>query len=187
MMEFKLGDRTVKLKWNKILRETPQVFDKPLNDDYIDEKLRQPIADAFNSNGIYPTDDKEIFHIPKLVGGLFLYVVEGNFVGAVNFDYTYLDGESYFVPTLAKKFETDYSGVLHKIYKFVGNKYKTGIVSDETQSRDSSSIWKKWFLNPEKYDIKEIYTIPRGMTNVDDVWNSSDKYKDVRVVVKFKS
>lgn len=176
----------MRLKWNKLLRETPQIFYDPLDDRYVDIKLREPIADAFNSNGIFPTDNKEVFYIPKLVGGVFLYVVDDNFIGAVNFDTETINGESFLVPILVKKFENDYKGVLHTLYKVAGNKYNKKIVSDKTQSSDSSSVWKKWVRNPEKYGIEEIYTIPKGLTNIDDIWGD-EQYRDVRVVVKFKN
>lgn len=187
MMEYlKFGDRVIRFNWNRILKETPQIFYDPLSEDYVDNKLREPIANAFNSNGIYPTNNENIFHIPKLISCILLYVVDGNFIGAVDFDTEYIDGESYFVPTLAKKFEQDYKGVLHTLYKHTGNHFKKKIVSDKLQSLDSSSVWKKWFLNPEKYDIEEVYTIPKGLSKLDDILGQDEKYKDVRVVVKFK-
>jgi hypothetical protein len=176
------------MKWyDMILNENPMITVKDIDPEYVDVKLNIPIGQAFLNKGVYATNNENIFKIPKMYSGIYLYMDGDNVVGAVDFDITYIEKETMLTPSIVKKFENDYKGILHTLYKEASNYFKMKIVSDKVQTMDSSSIWKRWFLNPEKHDIEEIYTIPKGLTKVDDIWGDEEKYKDVRIVVKFKN
>jgi hypothetical protein len=174
-----------KIKWNHILRESPQIVVDEVNDDYVEKYLHNPIKLAIADKKIIPTDDPEIFQIPKLFEATFFYYKDETIVAAVDFESHTTKGKKFLIPSLIKKFETDHPNVLHKMYMMASKHFNAYIMSGYRQTMNSFSIWKKFFDDPEKYGIKEIYTIPEGLTKHDDIWGDDKSYREVRIVIKF--
>lgn len=175
----------IKFDWDYVLKETPQLMVVDIDKAYVTKYLYEPVKKAIDDSKYVATDDPHIFQIPKLFEATYFYYKDNTVIGAVDFDCHTSNGKRFFTPSLTKKFEKDYSDVLVKMYSVASKQFNAYIISGYRQSLSSSSVWKKFFDNPDKYNIKEIYTIPEGLTKEDDIWSEDPIYREVRVVIKF--
>lgn len=179
-------------KWQQ-LDESPTVIMNEVNPEYISKKLITPINKAIKNNSIYYGRDN-IFSIPlSKYSGIYLVAKDNVIFGACLIKSVNYCGKTFIQPEISKKFEYKYNGLLKELYSYASDIYGVPIISDSLQSLDSSSIWRKWYNNPQKYDIKEIKAIKA--INVEDckqkysseldVWGLDIKKSKILVTVSF--
>ena len=145
---------------NYKMNKMPRIFTVEVNNKYIDHYLIEPIKKAIK-------EDK-CDYIKKLDNGLHLFsyskiftkiyflsdeekVVAGTMIDVDN----YSDG-SFYQFKITKKLDNSLKGILIELYKEISKDLNSYIFSDNLQNISSSTIWRKMFNNPNKYNIKGI-------------------------------
>jgi len=162
----------------KILSEMPNVFTGEVEPAYIDEHLIKIIID-YKDKIRQVKDDVYVIALGKFES-IYLIKQGDNIIGGTHFKPVNYCRGSYIQPIISKKFEKKYPNLLLKLYKQAMKTFTVPIISDELQSLDSSTIWRKWFNNPSKYNLKvDVINTKDCKDKTDyselDIWGRADK------------
>jgi hypothetical protein len=181
----------------EIVNELPKVFLNNVDRRYIQANLLAPIKYGIDNNKfIFVSGNVWCYPITKVQS---VYVVIDPYtkkgVGVVNVEAVTYCEEHYLYPKIVKKFITDYPALALELYKTIGKDTSYKIITDKLQSIDASSMWKKWYNNPDKYDIKQVGVIDIGakdcqtdildILDINKIWGTSDINKNILVWIKF--
>jgi len=163
---------------SKLMNEMPNVFTGEVEPKYIDIHLIELIVKHEDSIRQVKGD----VYVIALGKFEVIYLIKkgDNIVGATHLKPTSFCGKSYLQPMISKKFENKYPNLLLKLYKQASISLKVPILSDSSQSLDSSTVWRKWFNNPKKYNLKVEITNTKDCKDKTlyselDIWGETNK------------
>ena len=137
---------------SKLMNEMPNVFTGGVSPRYIETHLLDKI-EKYKNKVRHIKDDVYVIPTEKF-GGIYLIVKDNLIIGGTHLKPTSYCGESYLQPIISKKFQDKYPQLLLKLYIQASKDMKVKIISDKDQSLDSSTVWRRWFNNPSKYNLK---------------------------------
>lgn len=175
------------------LNEMPRVFTLDVNPKYIDKKLIEPMKKAIKEgncdyikqlhNGLH------LFSSSNMFTKIYFLSDEEKAVAATMIDVdNYSDG-SFYQFKITKKLDDTLKGVLVDLYREISLDLKSYVFSDSLQSISSSTIWRKMFNNPSKYNIKGIKVLKNkkelNLTSELDIWGFDIEKEHILVGIKF--
>lgn len=182
---------------HNILKEMSQLIDK--FDKLTDKEIEEYFTNLYN---------KEKSNLAHIQGNLYkLFIANGeeviydiekeNIQGVVYFesDGFKIANKQFFsyIPHMTKKFKYNITkGMMLNIYSSYSKlKHNGYIMSDSKQTINSKEVWKKWYNNPNKYKIKEIFCLDLKANqivefkDIEDSWGTSKEYQRYRITAKF--
>ena len=175
------------------LNEMPRVFTLDVNPKYIDKKLIEPMKKAISnnecdyikqlSNGLY------LFSISKIFNKIYFLSDEEKAVAATMIEVDNSNKESFYQFRITKKLDNNLKGVLVDLYREISKDLNSYVFSDGLQSISSSTIWRKMFNNPNKYNIEGIKVLKNKkeveLTSELDIWGFDMGKEHILVGIKF--
>lgn len=175
------------------LNEMPRVFTLDVNPKYIDKKLIEPMKKAIKEsncdyikqlhNGLY------LFSSSNMFTKIYFLSDEEKAVAATMIDVdNYSDG-SFYQFKITKKLDDSLKGLLVDLYREISLDLNNYVFSDNLQSISSSTIWRKMFNNPSKYNIKGIKVLKNKkevpLSLELDIWGFDMEKEHILVGIKF--
>ena len=175
------------------LNEMPRVFTLDVNPKYIDKKLIEPMKKAISnnecdyikqlSNGLY------LFSISKIFNKIYFLSDEEKAVAATMIEVDNSNKESFYQFRITKKLDNNLKGVLVDLYREISKDLNSYVFSDGLQSISSSTIWRKMFNNPNKYNIEGIKVLKNKkeveLTSELYIWGFDTEKEHILVGIKF--
>lgn len=160
------------------LNEMPRVFTLGVNPKYIDKKLIEPMKKVIKEgncdyvkelhNGLH------LFSSSNMFSKLYFLSDEEKAVAATLVDVDNYSEGSFYQFKITKKLDDNLKGLLVELYKEISKDLNNYVFSDSLQSISSSTIWRKMFNNPSKYNIKGIKVLKNkkeiNLTSELDIW-----------------
>lgn len=176
------------------VNEMPTVFLVDVNPRYIDANLMKHIKHGI-ANKLFVHVKGNVFCYPiSKIESIYVVIdpVTKLGVGATNVEPVMYCNNHYMKPKIVKKFIEDYSGLALELYKTIAIDTGYKIISDQLQSESASTMWKKWYINPSKYGIKEVDVIDTtnkdcksNTVEIDDIWGTDKDKMNKLVWIKF--
>lgn len=142
------------------LNEMPRIFTLGVNPKYIDKKLIEPMKKAIVNNECdyvkQLNNGLHLFSISKMFNRIYFLSDEEKAVAATMIEVDNSNKESFYQFRITKKLDDNLKGVLVDLYREISKDLDNYVYSDNLQSISSSTIWRKMFNNPSKYNIKGI-------------------------------
>jgi hypothetical protein len=178
------------------LNEIPRVFDDVVNPKYIDDELIQPLIKAVKDKKMTETDIKIndcnlVYYSINKIDYIFALGKPGvGLIGATKiFRLQVNDSDVYYKVTITKKLKDEIGNMLYKLYKEISKFLDVYVVTDNLQSIQSSTIWKKMFNEQKKYNIKDLKVIQNSkvvnINNSDEIWGKEKEFEKILVAIKF--
>ena len=178
------------------LNEIPRVFDGVVNPKYIDDELIQPLIKAVKDKKMTETDIKIndcnlVYYSINKIDYIFALGKPGvGLIGATKISRLQVnDSDVYYKVTITKKLKDEIGNMLYKLYKEISKFLDVYVVTDNLQSIQSSTIWKKMFNEQKKYNIKDLKVIQNSkvvnINNTDEIWGKEKEFEKILVAIKF--
>ena len=178
------------------LNEMPRVFDGVVNPKYIDDELIQPLIKAVKNKMMTETDIKIddcnlVYYSINKIDYIFALGKPGvGLIGATKISRLLVNGsDMYYKVTITKKLKDEIGNMLYKLYKEISKFLDVYVVTDNLQSIQSSTIWKKMFSDKKKYNIKDLKVIQNSkVVNImhpDEIWGKEKDFEKILVAIKF--
>ena len=178
------------------LNEMPRVFDGVVNPKYIDDELIQSLIKAVKDKKMTETDIKIddcnlVYYSMNKTDYIFALGKPGvGLIGATKISRLFVNGSDiYYKVTITKKLKYEIGNMLYKLYKEISKFLDVYVVTDNLQSIQSSTIWKKMFNEQKKYNIKDLKVIQNSkvvnINNTDEIWGKEKEFEKILVAIKF--
>jgi hypothetical protein len=175
------------------LNEMPRVFTLDVNPKYIDKKLIEPMKKAIQNNNCdyikQLNNGLHLFSTSKMFNKIYFLSDEEKVVAATMIEVGNSNKESFYQFRITKKLDDNLKGVLVDLYREISKDLNSYVFSDGLQSISSSTIWRKMFNNPSKYNIKGIKVLKHkkevDLTSELDIWGFDMEKQDILVGIKF--
>ena len=163
-----------------------------LSIENIDNKLIEPMKKAIAENNcdyVKQLDNGlHLFSISKMFTKIYFLSDEEKAVAATMIEVDN-NKESFYQFRITKKLDDTLKGVLVDLYREISKDLKSYVFSDNLQSVSSSTIWRKMFNNPTKYNIKGIKVLKNkkevDLTSELDIWGFEVEKEHILVGIKF--
>ena len=171
----------------------PRVFTLEVNPKYIDKKLIEPMKKAIAENNCDYVKQLPIglhlFSTSKIFNKIYFLSDEEKVVAATMIEVDNSNKESFYQFRITKKLDDNLKGVLVDLYREISKDLDDYVYSDGLQSLSSSTIWRKMFNNPKKYNIKGIKVLKNkkevDLTSELDIWGFDTEKEHILVGIKF--